>query len=150
NPATYGATVTLTAQVNASPSNPTTGQGAFYFYDTTSSPNVLIAGPVAVDSTGKAITTTNTLSQGTHNLQANFVPTPVSSPFAASTGVTAAVINAFSSTFTANVPSGLTAGQPVQITVTGTAAANGAVPSGTLTFNPSVGSAQTQNLLNGS
>jgi hypothetical protein len=141
NPSTVGTTVTLTA--TESPA----AAGSVQFKNGTTN----IGAPVAVNGSGVAVTTTNTLPQGSNSLSAVFTPTDTTA-FSGSTGNATATVNPTTgatptTTALAIGGSNTQAGQPVTLTasVTPTAAAgavafqdNGAALPGTVT-NPSAG-----------
>lgn len=142
----YGQTVTLNAAVSGA-TTPTTGTGTVTFYDG-STP---IASNVAIDNTGHASTTINTLTATTHSLSAVFTPTAITSPFSGSTGLLSYTVNKAAPVFALTIPSSVTSGAPVQIGVGTTPAGNGGAPSGTVTLvqASSAQNGQTQTLVSG-
>jgi Bacterial Ig-like domain (group 3) len=112
SPAIVGATVTLTAVESPAVA------GSVQFMDGASN----IGAAVAVDGTGKAVTTTSTLALGSHSLSAVFTPTDTTDN-AGSTGTATLVVNpAATPTKTALAVSqdGI-AGDPISMTGTVTA-----------------------------
>jgi ribosomal protein S11 len=71
NPQTTGVSVTITATVTAS-GNPVTTGGTVTFTDTTGSTPVTLASNVAVNGSGQASFTTSTLTEGDHEITANY------------------------------------------------------------------------------
>jgi hypothetical protein len=120
NPATTGATITLTAHVTAAGGATPAGTVTF------STGGSAIGSPVTVNSTGTATTTDSFSTGGTVQFTAAFTPTD-STKFSPST----------SSPFSENVIGGLS--EPLQVTVGATGTFSVTVTSGTVTLTPNAG-----------
>ena len=126
NPATSGSAVTLTA--NETPAV----AGTVQFQD--GSTNIGTA--VAVDSTGKATTTTSTLSVGSHSLTAVFTPTDTTANVGSTSASVTEVIQAPATptTTSLSVNQDGTAGDPATLTATVTGPGTTANSSGSVSF----------------
>lgn len=137
NPATFGQSVTFTAQLTSSSGTPA---GNVQFLD---GANVLSTQPVS--GTGSAAFTTSTLSIGSHIITANYQPTGSFGPTAATLSQ---VINGYpTSTALTCAPNPINVFGNAQFTATVTSASG--TPTGSISFTDNGVGLATQNLLNG-
>ncbi len=126
NPSTAGQSVTFTAAVTAGSGSAVPTGAVQFAIDGTN-----VGSPVTLDSTGKAVYATTSLTVGTHSVTAAYIPTG---------GLTASTSSALTQTVTAgSTTTALTSslnpsvyGQ--NVTFTATVAGAGATPTGTVTF----------------
>jgi|HubBroStandDraft_1064217.scaffolds.fasta_scaffold87498_2 Bacterial Ig-like domain (group 3) len=131
NPATVGATVTLTADTSAADSTNPAGSVQF------ESGGTAIGSPVAVSGTGVATTTTTFAAAGTESLSAVFTPT--STTYATSTGTYSETVNVATTSTTGSEPLAVTVPATGSFTLTvATGTVNLAVAGATATgaLNP--------------